>query len=115
MLDDTVRKLLPFLACLMLVLTAWTGVAKAMEPTGCAEMAQTHMTTPIAADCDMVPPDADHGYPHHHGGCHSHFVADVSATPTSLDRARATSSLAAELFLPLTGSTAAAALRPPQA
>jgi len=110
-----VRKLLPFLACLMLVLTAWTGAAKAMQPTDCADMAQSHMTTPVAADCDMVPPDADHGYPHHHGGCHSHFDADVNASSTPLDRARTTSSPAAEPFLPLTGSTAAAALRPPQA
>ena len=109
------RNLLPFLACLMLVLTAWTGVAKAMEPTGCAEIAQSRMTMPNAADCDMVPPDADHGYLHHHGGCHSHFVADVNATSTSLDRARTTSSPVTEPFLPLTGSTAAAALRPPQA
>lgn len=109
------RTMLPFLACLMLVLTAWSGVAKAMEPMTCADMAQSRMATPLAADCDLVPPDADHGYPHHHGGCHSHFVADVSAAAVPLDHARATSDPAAAAFWPLTGSIAAAALRPPQA
>jgi hypothetical protein len=35
------RTLLPFLACVLMVLTAWIGTASAVEFVACPEMAQT--------------------------------------------------------------------------
>lgn len=67
------RRPFSLLACLMLVLTLWTGTA--------AHAAETLL--PIAepssinwehapGDADEVPADADQATPHHHGLCHGH-------------------------------------------
>ena len=69
------RKLLPFLVCLMLVLTGWTGMAHATETGACLEAPQAQTAMHVAGDCDEVPADADKGYPHHHAACHGHCVA----------------------------------------
>jgi len=67
-----VRKLLPLLACLMLVLTTWAGMAHAAE-AGDVEMSRTD-AAPAPGDGDEVPADADKGCPHHHASCHEHPV-----------------------------------------
>ena len=46
------RKLLPFLACLMLVLTGWAGMAQATESVGCIETSQVNTIMHMAGDCD---------------------------------------------------------------
>jgi hypothetical protein len=69
------RALLPFFACLMLVLTGWTGVAHATESIRCIETSQVDAAMHMYGDCDEVPADADKGYPHHHAACHGHHVA----------------------------------------
>lgn len=108
------RKLLPFLACLMLVLTTWAGMAHAAEAGG-VETSRLEMVAHTPGDGDEVPADADKGYPHHHASCHEHHVN----TPTV--RAAATPpSVVSAVPLPvhsraLSGHDTEAALRPPQA
>lgn len=110
----SVRKMLPFLACLMLMLTTWAGMAHAIELRG-IEASQIDMASHVAGDGDEVPADADKGYPHHHASCHEHDVdAPVvgsvavievhraNAPPISIDEA-------------LTSYLPDRALRPPQA
>ncbi len=69
------RTLTSFLACLMLVLTAWTGTAHAAELLGCSAPMQAEMVMHVASHCDTVPADADQGTPHHHDSCHGQHVS----------------------------------------
>lgn len=69
---------MPFLACLMLVLTNWSGMAHAAEASG-GRIADIQFTVHLAGDGDEVPADGDNGLPHHHSICHGH---DIGA-PTS--------------------------------
>ena len=109
------RKLLPFLACLMLVLTGWTGIAHAAEGVACIEAPQANAAMEMAGDCDEVPADADKAYPHHHGGCHGHHVgvpiASDSTGPAS--SVRVTASVWRNA--PKAPVASDPALRPPQA
>ena len=65
------RRLLPFLACLMLTLVSWSGMAHAAEGTA-GSAAAYDFSVHAPGDGDEVPGDADNGLPHHHGACHSH-------------------------------------------
>jgi len=108
------RRLLPFLACLMLVLTAWVGVAHAAEIGGCIETSQYEAASHVDGDGDQVAADADKGYPHHHGSCHAHHMSAPDA-----DTLAGTAGPAGSLLAPVAGATlvgrdADAALRPPQ-
>ncbi len=109
------RRLLPFLACLMLVLTAWVGVAHAAEVGGCIETSQYDAASHADGDGDQVPGDADKDYPHHHGSCHAHHMsAPDSDTLTGMP------GLAGSVLLSfhdtiLVGRDADTALRPPKA
>jgi hypothetical protein len=73
-----VRKLLPFLACLMLVLTSWAGMAHAAETYG-GSIAGIELTVHAPGDGDEVPADGDSAFPHHHGTCHGHDVGTPAA------------------------------------
>lgn len=73
------RPLTSLLACLLMVMTAWSTTARAAE-MGCGDMAQ-QVAIYVAADCDEVPADADKGYPHCHTGCHGHHVAAPLTSP----------------------------------
>lgn len=109
------RKLLPFLACLMLVLTGWTGVAHAAETVACVEAPQMDTAMHMAGACDEVPADADKGYPHHHAACHGHHVAapaENSVATTLTDSWAEFASHKAPLWL---AHQSDPALRPPQA
>lgn len=107
------RVLLTMFACLMLVVSAWSGAAQAAD-FECAEMSdQTALH--VAGNCDEVPADADRGYPHCHTGCHGHHVA----TPF-LAQAPSLSSATAVVFVPagsvvISGHRSDPHLRPPQA
>jgi hypothetical protein len=111
------RRLLPFLACLMLVLTAWVGVAHAAEVGGCIETSQYEVAAHVDGFGvgDQVAADADNGYPHHHGSCHAHHLSapDANALPGTASPASAT--LAPFDGAALVGRDADTALRPPQA
>ena len=107
------RKLLPFLACLMLVLMTWAGMAHAAEARG-VETSRIEMVTHASGDGDEVPADADKGYPHHHASCHEHHVntpaVRAAATPASI-----VSAVPLPARSPaLSGHDTKAALRPPQ-
>lgn len=109
------RKLLPFLACLMLVLTGWNGVAHATESVTCEELTQAEAATHIAGDGDEVPADADKGYPHHHAACHDHQVAAPVESRDGIcvaDRRAAFASHKAPIWR---AHQSDPALRPPQA
>ncbi|KQM85157.1 hypothetical protein ASE67_15965 [Sphingomonas sp. Leaf23] len=65
------RALMPFLACLMLVLAGWSAMAHAAEPTG-GRAAGIELSLHQPGDGDEVPGDGDNALPHHHNGCHAH-------------------------------------------
>jgi len=67
------RKLLPLLACLMLVLTAFAGMGHAAEAAG-GSVLGIELTIHAPGDGDEVPADGDNGLPHHHNACHGHDV-----------------------------------------
>ena len=93
------RAFLPFLTCLMLVLTSFSGMAHAADLAG-GSIAGVEFTVHTAGDIDQVPSDSDKNVPHHHNYCHGH---DVGAP------ARTTSAAS------LDGRTGMVHLRPPQA
>jgi len=108
------RKLVPFLACLMLVLTTWAGMAHAAE-TGGVEMSMIELAAHAPGDGDEVPADADKGYPHHHASCHEHHV-NTPIVRTTIDATVAASTVRpAVLSRALSEHDGEAALRPPQA
>ena len=109
------RRLLPLLACLMLVLTLWAGTGahatESMLPIDSIAAAHGEHS---AGDADEVPADSDRATPHHHGVCHGH---DLSVVQLMQTRARATAP-AIRCAVPVaalhsTGTDPA--LRPPQA
>jgi hypothetical protein len=104
--------MLPLLACLMLVLTAWTGMAHAAELRG---VETRDVTVHVAGDGDEVPADADKAYPHHHASCHEHHVniaalGDVAPVPPHVR-----SVVLATIGKRLTGRLPDPVLRPPRA
>ncbi|WP_242416163.1 hypothetical protein [Sphingomonas panni] len=67
------RHLLPFLACLMLVLTGWASMAHAAEAAG-GSIAGIEFGIHTRGDADEVVGDDDNALPHHHATCHGHDV-----------------------------------------
>lgn len=108
-----VRTLLPFVACLMVLLTSCVGMIHAAEAAGSSTKGVA-LVLHSRGDGDEVAADRDSAVPHHHSICHGHDVA----TPAV--------SLAAPLFAArgiqrpfpktrsLVGAEAAVRLRPPQ-
>ena len=109
------RRLLPFLACLMLVLTAWVGVAHAAEVGGCIETSQYEAASHVDGDGDQVAADTDKGYPHHHGSCHAHHMSAPDADTLPGTTGPTGSMLAFGAEATLVGRDADTALRPPRA
>ena len=71
-------RLLSLFACLALMLSfVSASVAHAMEPVGCIDTSQSAAAGHSEGDADQVPADGETAYPHHHGGCHGHHVADA--------------------------------------
>ncbi|WP_443478424.1 hypothetical protein ACLIMP_22975 [Novosphingobium aerophilum] len=77
------RNLLPFFACLMLILVSWSGMAHAVEAAGSSD-AGYDFSYHAPGDGDEVPGDADNGLPHHHGACHSHDLGTPLMTVAPL-------------------------------
>lgn len=109
------RKLLPFLACLMLVLTGWTGAACAAENVMCLEVQHVDTAVQMAGNCGEAPADVDKGHLHQHAACHGHHVAapvESSVAATSIERWTDFASHKAPLWL---AHQSDPTLRPPQA
>ncbi|QXQ07490.1 hypothetical protein KX816_05545 [Sphingosinicellaceae bacterium] len=68
------RKLMPLLACLMLLVTTWASIGHATEISGCVEVTSSDGAQHVDGDGDQVPADADNAFPHHHNSCHGHHV-----------------------------------------
>ncbi|KQT33728.1 hypothetical protein ASG29_06900 [Sphingomonas sp. Leaf412] len=113
MIIKGMRKLVPFLACLMLVLTTWAGMAHATEAGG-VEMSRTEMAAHAPGDGDEVPADADKGYPHHHASCHEHHVNTPNVETTAAPILAASTLPPADSSRALSGHDTEADLRPPQ-
>jgi len=77
------RALLPFIACLMLVLAGWASVAHAAEAAG-GSIAGIAITQHLPGDGDEVPADRDNALPHHHGLCHGHDLGTPAAAVAPL-------------------------------
>lgn len=107
------RALLPFLACLMLVITSLTSVAHAAEaPQGevtALELAAWHSP----GDADEVPADPDKDAPHHHSICHGHDLAAPVRALAALAVRREVRALNPAAAPVLTASASDTPLRPP--
>lgn len=107
------RALLPFLACLMLVLTSLTSIAHATEaPDGgvsTAEMAAWHSP----GDADEVQGDPDKDTPHHHSICHGHDLAASARMPATPVAHRPLRMLRPAATAPLAARMSDTPLRPP--
>jgi len=69
------RRFLPFISALLLVLVLWTGsAAHAAEAIGCVEVTSS-AAGHFEGDRDEVPSDSDKATPHHHNACHGHCMA----------------------------------------
>lgn len=108
------RALLPFMACLMVILTSWSGLAHAAEAAG-GTFGAVAFTLHAPGDGDEVPADADQAAPHHHSICHGHdlgtpavahgpWLMAYSAVPERFARSTV-----------LAGTQAGVRLRPPRA
>ena len=107
------RALLPFLACLMLVLTSLTSVAHAAEAPEAEVTAMELAAWHSPGDADEVPADAGNEAPHHHSICHGHDLASPARAPAAprVDReARAPAPAIAATLTPRASDTP---LRPP--
>lgn len=108
------RRLLPFIACLMLVLTGWSGVAHAGEVAGGAA-AGLELAAHAPGDGDEVPADDDSALPHHHATCHGHDLGTslpLHHGPALAPRASLRPAMA---HATLEGLTLPAPSRPPRA
>ena len=109
------RKLLPLLACLMLVLTSWSGVAHATEIAGSGEASSSEMYAHVDGDGDQVPADADRSYPHHHASCHGHDVGTPFSGRMTVPTKMAENTFDVRVFPAIASHDGEQALRPPQA
>ncbi len=108
------RGLLPFIACLMVVLTSWSGMAHAAEAAG-GSFGGVAFTLHTQGDGDEVPADADQAVPHHHSICHGHDVGTPAVTQSPCLRARAGVQRPLARIRVLAGTDGPVRLRPPQA
>lgn len=107
------RRFLPFISALMLVLVLWTGsAAHAAEAIDCGDVTISEIGH-FEGDRDEVPADSDNATLHHHSACHGHCVATPSEDlPASQPRSAGTTLVEATAdFCP--GSAPGATLRPP--
>lgn len=88
-------------------------MAHAMEPVACIDSSTAASMGHSNGDSDQVPADSEKGYPHHHGGCHGHQVADAASDSVAVVALHTSDPrpLHAFQFMPL--ATADPGLRPP--
>ncbi|QJU57343.1 hypothetical protein HL653_05665 [Sphingomonas sp. AP4-R1] len=107
------RSLFAILACLMLVVSAIGGPARA-GGLGCSETVG-EVAVHIAGDCDEVPADAHKNYPHCHTGCHGQHVAAPMPFRAVVSIVDLAGEYAPVASVTLTARRVDPALRPPQA
>ena len=105
------RTLLPFFACLMLVFTAWSGMAQAAEAAGCCATARLE----VSVDADRIPADDEKSCPYQHAGCHGHLIGTPLAGAAMIQPAFGPAPFATGLSRAPAAHDADPALRPPQA
>ena len=108
------RTLLPFFACLMLVLTAWSGMVQAAEAAGCCDPAPSELLSHVDNGSDQGPADSDRNCPSQHAGCHGHHLGTPAADTPMRPPAFAPAPFGAGLSPMLAAHDADPALRPPQ-
>lgn len=108
------RAFLPFLTCLMLVLTSFSGMAHAADLAG-GSIAGVEFTVHTAGDIDEVPSDADKNVPHHHNYCHGHDVGAPARTTIEYTHVLTMPKPTISASASLDGRTGMVHLRPPQA
>jgi len=108
------RKLLSLLACLMLVLTGFAGMAHAAEAAG-GSVLGIELTVHAPGDGDEVPADSDNGLPHHHNACHGHDVGTPATIIGSQDTVATNDPEQGHLRTPLPEARGGVLPRPPQA
>jgi hypothetical protein len=109
------RKLLPFLAWLMLALTGWSGAAHATEVAGSVEASWIDVCAHVEGDRDQVPGDTDNGFPHHHASCHGHDVGTPSSSRIIGPAQASEQAFGAGPFPAVSAHDGEQALRPPRA
>jgi hypothetical protein len=109
-----VRTFLPFLTCLMLVLTGFSSMAHASETVN-GSFAGIEFTAHSAGDSDEVPSDADKNVPHHHNNCHGHCVGEPARTTMEYTPVLTVPKPTISASASLDGRTGMVHLRPPQA
>ena len=108
------RALLPFLTCLMLVLTSFSGIAHAADLAG-GSIVGVEFTVHAAGDIDEVPADSDKNVPHHHNYCHGHDVGAPARTMGEYARVLRAPTPPLAAAASLDGRTGMVHPRPPQA
>lgn len=108
------RKLLPLLACLMLVLTGFAGMTHAAEAAG-GSIFGIEVTVHAPGDGDEVPADGDNGLPHHHNACHGHDVGTPASACGPQNTVVVANSAVGRLRVPLPDAHGSVLPRPPQA
>lgn len=108
------RQLMPFLACLMVLLVNWSAMAHVAEESG-GRLAGLEFVAHAPGDGDEVPTDSDNGLPHHHSICHGHDAGAPQVEVAEPGYACAASLRGAPVLFVLTPSDQNVALRPPQA
>jgi len=111
---SSVRRLLPLLACLMLMLTTMSGMAHAADVAG-GSITGVELSAHTDGDSDEVPSDSDKGYPHHHTVCHGHEVGKPMQAGAAWAYIAPGMQAVASLIAPLNGTAGTVDLRPPQA
>ncbi len=111
------RSLTFLLACMMVVLTTWSGVAHAAQCGGCPEVVSMTQSVQLKAACDnkQVPQRSERGCVHCQAGCHSQAVGTPLAfevPSTALPEGR---DFDAPRRVTLLAHIEDPALRPPQA
>ena len=108
------RTFLPFFACLMLVLTTWSGMVQAAEAAGCCERARAEISVHIESMPDRTPADSEKSCPYQHAGCHGHHVGVAIGTDAIAKPAFVSARVAPGLALAPTAYHHGPALRPPR-
>lgn len=107
------RRLLPLLSTLLLVLVLWTGTAAhAAEALDCSDVT-VGSAGHYEGDGDEVPSDSDTATPHHHSVCHGHcMLMPLDGDSVAFDNENGSGMAAAPYDLS-GGSGPDTALRPP--
>lgn len=102
-------------ACVMLLLTVWSGPAHAVQLAGCDEPIASEMLMHAEGDCDEVPSDQHKAYPHHHDGCHGEHVGAAVRSEDLIEPMLAAQAYAPAHMAAFVDHRADTTLRPPRA